>query len=98
MREEGLIFDLSARAKLRLTGADRLRYLNGQVSNDLRKATEENAIHACVLSAKGKINADVFVTSEGESFLLESDPGMAEELIARLDRYIIADDVQIEDV
>lgn len=98
MREEGLVFDLSARAKLRLTGADRLRYLNGQVSNDLRKATDENAIHGCVLSAKGKINADVFIASEGESFLLESDPGMAEDLTARLDRYIIADDVQIEDV
>ncbi len=96
--EQGAIFDLTTRAKLRLTGADRSRYLNGQMSNDLRKASEENAVHACVLNAKGKVNADIYVTSDGDAFLIDTDPGMAEALTARLDRYIIADDVQIEDV
>ena len=96
--EQGALFDLSARAKLRLTGADRLRYLNGQVSNDVRKATDAQAIHACVLTAKGKINADVFISVDGDSLLLDSDPQMGEALAARLERYIIADDVLIEDV
>ena len=95
---EGLVFDLSGRTKLRITGADRLRYLNGQISNDLRKATDANAIHACVLSAKGKIDAEVFIATEGESFLLDTDPQMAEALTARLERYLISDDVQIEDL
>ncbi len=94
----GLVFDLSGRAKLRLSGADRLRYLNGQISNDLRKATESNVIHACVLSAKGKIDAEVFVAAEGEAFVLDTDLAVREALRTRLDRYIIADDVQIEDV
>ena len=31
-------FDLSPRVKLRMTGADTLRFLNGQITNDLRKA------------------------------------------------------------
>ena len=96
--EQGALFDLSARAKLRLTGADRLRYLNGQISNDARKASEAQAIHACVLSAKGKINGDIFVTADGDSFLLDADAATGEALAARLDRYIIADDVQIEEV
>ena len=96
--KEGLVFDLSARAKLRITGADRQRYLNGQISNDLRKATDANAIHACVLSAKGKIDAEVFIATEGESFLLDTDPRMAEALTARLERYLISDDVQIAEV
>jgi len=39
-------FDLSARVKLRVSGADRLRFLNGQLTNDARKATETNAIEA----------------------------------------------------
>ena len=95
---EGLVFDLSARTKLRVTGADRLRYLNGQISNDLRKATDANAIHACVLSAKGKIDAEVFIAVEGESFVLDTDPQMAEALNARLERYLISDDVQVENV
>lgn len=95
---QGSFFDLSARTKLRISGADRLRYLNGQISNDLRKASETNAIHACVLTAKGKINADVFIHQEGESLLIDSDPDMREQLAARLERYVIADDVVIEDV
>src|SRR3954465_7402139 len=96
--EQGAFFDLSARTKLRVTGADRLRYLNGQISNDLRKASERAALHACVLTAKGKINADIFVIADGESFLIDSDAAMREQLAARLERYVIADDVQLEDV
>ncbi len=96
--ELGAVIDLSTRTKLRLSGADRLRYLNGQISNDLRKATETAAIHACVLNAKGKIDADIFLAADGEAFVLDADAGMAEALSARLDRYIIADDVQVEDI
>src|SRR5436305_2095298 len=96
--EQGAFFDLSRRAKLRITGADRLRYLNGQISNDLRKATDKNGIPACVLSAKGKINADVFIHTDGDAFLVDSDHDVREQLIARLERYVIADDVVIKDV
>jgi folate-binding protein YgfZ len=96
--EQGALFDLSGRAKLRISGADRLRYLNGQISNDLRKATETQAIHACVLTAKGKINADIFITADGDSFLVDTEAEMREALAGRLERYVIADDVQIEDV
>jgi len=95
---EGTFFDLSARVKLRLTGADALRFLNGQITNDLRKATGDSAIQAAFLSAKGKLNAIVFISVEGDSFMLDADPEVREELPARIDRYIIADDVQIEDV
>ncbi len=94
----GAVFDLSHRSKLRIGGSDRQRYLNGQISNDLRKATATSAIQACVLTAKGKIDAEVFLAADGESFLLDSDPGVGETLSARLERYIIADDVSVEDV
>jgi folate-binding protein YgfZ len=96
--ENGALFDLSARTKLRVSGSDRLRYINGQISNDLRKASAASAIHACVLTAKGKVNAEVFITSDGDSFLVDSDAEVREQLVARLERYVIADDVQIEDV
>jgi folate-binding protein YgfZ len=95
---QGAFFDLSPRVKLRIAGADALRFLNGQISNDLRKATPDLAIQASVLSAKGKINANVFISAEANSFLLDADSELREELPARIERYIIADDVQIEDV
>jgi folate-binding protein YgfZ len=95
---QGAFFDLSPRVKLRITGADALRFLNGQISNDLRKATADFAIQASVLSAKGKLNANVFISAEADFFVLDADPEVREELPARIERYIIADDVQIEDV
>ena len=80
------------------TGADRLRFLNGQITNDLRKASETSAIEACILNAKGKTDADIFVSTSGESFLVDAAADLRETLKVRLERYVIADDVQIEDV
>ena len=96
--EQATFLDLSARAKFRLTGTDRFRFLNGQITNDLRKATETVAIEACVLNAKGKMNGHLFVSAQGDSFLVDAEPELRETLQTRLERYIIADEVQIEDV
>ena len=90
--------DLSERAKFRITGTDRFRFLNGQITNDLRKVSETVAIEACVLNAKGKMDAHIFVGALGESFLVDAETGVREKLRARLERYIIADDVEIQDV
>ena len=57
------------------------------------------AIQASVLNAKGKLSAHVFISEDDAGgFLLDADPELREELPARLERYIIADDVQLEDV
>jgi folate-binding protein YgfZ len=90
-------FDFSGRTKLCITGSDRLRFLNGQITNDVRKGTETVAIEACVLDAKGKINAHVFLSAESDCFWIDAAPELREMLPARLERYVIADDVQIED-
>jgi folate-binding protein YgfZ len=96
--DTAIFLDLSERAKFRITGADRLRFLNGQITNDLRKASETSAIEACILNAKGKTDAHIFVFASGESFLVDAAADLRETLKVRLERYVIADDVQIEDV
>ena len=100
IEDSGGCLDLSERAKFRLTGADRVRYLNGQVTNDVRKASRESALHACVVNAKGRIEAEVFihVSPEGDALIVDTEPGLREAIAARLERYIVADDVQLEDV
>jgi len=90
--------DLSARAKFRITGTDRLRFLNGQITNDLRKASETVAIEACVLNAKGKTDAHMFIGALRECLVADAEPNLREKLRTRLERYVIADDVEIEDV
>jgi folate-binding protein YgfZ len=94
----GAFLDLSGRTTLRFTGNDRLRFLNGQITNDVRKAGEAVAIEACVLNAKGKMNGHIFVSAAPNCFWVDADPELREALPARLERYVIADDVQIEDV
>jgi len=95
---QGAFLDFSGRTTLRVTGNDRLRFLNGQITNDVRKAGEAVAIEGCVLNAKGKANAHIFVSAAPECFWIDADPELREALPARLERYVIADDVQIEDL
>ncbi len=92
------VIDLSDRAKLRLTGGDRVRFLNGQVSNDVRRASPTKAVYACVMTIKGKMGGDAFIHAGPDCLLLDAPAELRETLFARLDRYIIADDVTLEDV
>jgi folate-binding protein YgfZ len=95
---QGTFLDISERAKFQITGTDRFRFLNGQITNDLRKASETVAIEACVLNAKGKMNAHIFVSALGGCFSVDAEPELRETLRTRVERYVIADDVHIKDV
>jgi len=97
-RARGAIFDLSDRAKWRLSGADRVRYLNGQVTNDIRRARQDAAFPACVTTAKGKLSGVIFVSAASDFLRIDAEAELREPLGARLERYIIADDATLEDV
>jgi folate-binding protein YgfZ len=90
--------DLSRRTKFRITGADRVRFLNGQVSNDMRLASPCAAVYSCVMTIKGKMCADAFIHAAAAALFLDAEPEVRESLAARLEKYIIADDVTLEDV
>lgn len=90
--------NLSSRAKFRLTGGDRMRYLNGQVTNDVRRASADQTLYACVTDAKGRIAADVFVHAHEDTLLLDAEGEVRDTLGMRLERYIVADDVELTDV
>jgi len=97
-RERGAVIDLSDRAKWHLTGGDRVRYLNGQVTNDVRRAGADTALMACVTTAKGRLSGVIFVSAERDFLRVDAEGELREGLAGRLERYIIADDVTIEDV
>lgn len=98
MNERAVFFDLSERVKLRVSGSDRLRFLNGQLTADVRKATASRVMEACVLNPKGKMDAHFFLFAASDSFMLDADEGLKGALQPRLERYLVADDVAIEDV
>ncbi len=86
------------RCVLEFRGADIVRFLNGQLSNDVRKLTSEAAMHACVMTAKGRMNAEVWLTKLEDAIRVDGPPGLGEELLLRFERYVISDDVSISDV
>jgi folate-binding protein YgfZ len=96
-RANGALLDLSARAKWRLSGADRIRYLNGQVTNDIRRVDEQSALAACVTTAKGRLSGLIFVSAAPGFLRIDAEAALRETLTARLERYIIADDAALED-
>ncbi len=97
-RARGGLFDLSDRAKFSLTGADRVRYLNGQVSQAVKDLGPAETRAACIMTAKGRLNGYVHFCAVGDALLLDAAAAQREELAARLERYIIADDVELRDV
>ena len=89
-------FELKNQTQLLFTGPDRLRYLNGQVTQDLRKLSLDRALPACVTNAKGRLQATVWIADLNGALLVDAHPDVAETLPARLERYIVADDVSLE--
>jgi len=89
---------LSPRALWRLTGPDAARYLNGQVTNDIASLADGHACYAAVCTAKGRMEGDVSIALHGAEFYLDADCALRESLGARLEKYLIADDVAFEDV
>src|ERR1700744_3443390 len=96
-RRRGGVIDLSARTQLILSGPDRVRYLNGQVTSDVRKLQPGHAQMACVTTAKGKLSAEICITALEDSLIIDAESSLREALLARLERYIVADDVAITD-
>lgn len=98
IREEGGWFPVGSRTLVQVSGPDARRYLNGQLTIDVNRLKPRIARAACLLNAKGKIIAPVFiqVTEEG-GYLIEGPIELHDEIMARLERYIIADDVTLTD-
>ncbi len=98
-RDAGGWFNEPNATLLAVRGADRVRFLNGQLTNDITGLQPGTAIPACCLDARGRLNAIVSVRHfDEDTILLDAPAALRETLAARLDRYIIADDVELEDV
>ena len=85
-------------AALRLTGADRLDFAQGQMTNDLKGAPTPGMVPACFLNARGQIEFFARVYKRAGDVYLHLAAGEAGPLAARLKRYIIFDQVELQDL
>lgn len=85
------------RAIFQLSGPDSIRFLNGQITQDVRLATSSQAVYSAITTAKGKMEGDLYVREYQGNLIIDIPIELREALFARLDKYIIADDVDLSD-
>jgi folate-binding protein YgfZ len=82
---------------VRVTGADAERYLQGQLSQDVSELVPGEWAWSLVLSPQGKLDAFVRLYRVGpEDFLLDTDAGLGDPLVARLLRFRLRTKVEVE--
>ena len=94
------LFRLARRGLICVEGGDRVRWLDGMLSNDvasLEPGPDRSGCPALLLTRTGRIQADPQVVTLGDDFWLELDGDAVSATLATLDQFIIADDVSLRD-
>jgi folate-binding protein YgfZ len=90
------VYALQQTTWLRATGEDRMRWMNGMVTNSIQSMAPGQGSYSYVLSAQGRIEGDANVFNTGDALLVETSVAQREHLLQWLDHYIIMDDVLLE--
>jgi folate-binding protein YgfZ len=96
-RETVALFDTNWHAIILLKGPDRVRYLNAIVSNDIRALAEDQGTLALLLNPQGHILFELEIYAQRDALLVLTHASVRELATAVLDKYIIMDDVEMED-
>lgn len=86
------------RAILRISGDERMAFLQGLVTNDVNQLGSGGIVYAAMLTPQGKFQADFFLVAQGDSVLLDTDAALAGDLLKRLTLYRLRAKVTIEQV
>jgi len=96
LRHECGVYDLGNRAKIALTGGDRVRWLNGMVTNNVRDLAAGQGVYAFLLNPQGHILGELYAYNRGNSIVVDTDRSQMEKILATFDHYIIMDDVEVK--
>lgn len=101
VRKAAGLFRLRSRGLIEVAGRDAPRWLEGMISSSVKELVPDgpaSGTYALLLSPIGRIVADLHVLARPEGFWLELERAAVDAVIARLERYVIADDVALADV
>lgn len=98
LRESAAWIGLARRGKIRVTGADRARLLHAMTTNHVQQLQPGQGLYAFFLTAQGRIVADANIVCLDSALLLDVEPEVTTKVYEHLDKFIIADDVALEDV
>jgi folate-binding protein YgfZ len=88
---------LADRAVLAIGGPDRASFLQGLVSNDVARISNDNAIYAALLTAQGKYLHDFMMVEVGETIWLDGEAARLADLKRRLSMYRLRSKVTLEE-
>ncbi len=92
------VYDLGYYAFLKITGADRIRWLNGMVTNTVQSLEDHHSNYSFLLNAQGRILGDATIYRLPDHLLFETDRDRIARLTAHLDHYIIMDEVELQEL
>jgi folate-binding protein YgfZ len=98
LRSGAGVYDLGWRAKIVATGGDRVRWMNGMVSNNIRDLAMGHGNYNFLLNAQGRILADLYIYHRGEYLLMDTAQWQAAKLLEVMNKFIIMDDVELTDI
>ena len=78
-----------------IAGDDRLDFLQGIITNDIRKCGENSPIYSCMLSPQGKFLCDFFIIKLKDSYLLEINSAFLKDFLQKLKIYKLRSKVEI---
>ena len=75
---------LPDRRVLAISGVDRVKFLQGLMTNDIRRLASDRAIYSGFLTGQGKLLYDAFAIADGERILIDIAAHVAEDFVKRL--------------
>ena len=86
---------LKNRGLLEVSGTDARNFLQGLVSNDITKVSEETTIYAALLSPQGKYLFDFFIFQLNGELVIDCEANRIEELQQKLKMYKLRSEIEI---
>ena len=97
LTEAVALVDLSFRGCLAVLGDDRVKFINGQVTNEVAGLKVGEGCYAALINAKAKMQADLYVYRLDDELILDFEPGLLDVVIERLEDHIVAAQVELID-
>ncbi len=93
-----VVIDRSTWGRLRVTGGDRERFLQGLTTVNVTSLADGAHAWGAILSPKGRVLSVIDVTKLQTEYLIACEPQLADKTRALLDKYAVMDDVVFDPI
>lgn len=89
---------LPQRGLIKISGEDKLEFMQGVVTNDMRLVADDKLVYSCLLTPQGKYLADFFIFAIDDDWFIDVDRTLVSFLMARMVVYKLRSKVTMTDV